>query len=142
MKILITCFPATVNEQVKDLDFNARIPYKQDELLEFQNFVNENIKSIDLGTTIASGAAGYDPNVLHAYVVQDNFCSPTVGGTAPCNNATNANARQFTVPTWGGAAWWASQGFTGGVIMLVPSLARLIRIVRGCLRRQQRVLAH
>lgn len=48
MKILITCFPATVNEQVKDLDFNARIPYKQDELLEFQNFVNENIKSIDL----------------------------------------------------------------------------------------------
>ena len=73
-----------------------------------------DIKSIDLGTTIASGAAGYDPNVSHAYVVQSNFCSPTVGGAAPCNNATNANARQFTVPTWGGAAWWASQGFTGG----------------------------
>ena len=48
MKILITCFPATVNEQVKDLDFNARIPFKQDELREFQNFVNDNIKSIDL----------------------------------------------------------------------------------------------
>ncbi len=73
-----------------------------------------DIKSIDLGTTIASGAAGYDPNVSHAYVVQSNFCSPTVGGAAPCNSATNANARQFTVPTWGGAAWWTSQGFTGG----------------------------
>jgi len=47
MKILITCFPATVDEQVKDLDYNERIPYKREELVEFQNFVKENIQHID-----------------------------------------------------------------------------------------------
>ena len=73
-----------------------------------------DINSIDLGTTIASGEAGYDPNVSHAYVVHNNFC-PLVGGSgSPCSSTTNTNARQFTVPTWGGAAWWTSQGFTGG----------------------------
>lgn len=39
------------------------------------------------------------------------FCP---SGTCTNTAANNQKSRQFTVPTWGGVAWWTSQGFTGG----------------------------
>ena len=47
MKILLTNFPASVDEKIKDVDFNNRVPYPSDELKEIQSFLKENISSID-----------------------------------------------------------------------------------------------
>lgn len=47
MKILLTNFPASVDEKIKDVDFNDRVPYPSNELKEFQSFLKENISSIE-----------------------------------------------------------------------------------------------
>lgn len=71
-----------------------------------------DINSIDI-SGIAAGASGYAPTTAHtAYTVGSGVFCPS--GTCTNTTANNQKSRQFTVPTWGGAAWLASQGFTGG----------------------------
>ena len=71
-----------------------------------------DINSIDIAG-IANVASGYAPTTAHAtYTVGSGVFCPS--GTCTNTPANNQKSRQFTVPTWGGAAWWTSQGFTGG----------------------------
>lgn len=50
MKILLTNFPASIDENVKDTNYQSRIPYPREEFLEFQNFVKANIDKVDVNT--------------------------------------------------------------------------------------------